>query len=241
MEKMTDVPENLRRKLIHEMKAGVFADCKRLPRETALSEMLGISRTQLRDVLSSLEQEGYITRKIGVGTIINHHVFKVKNRMDIETEFLDIIRNNGYEAGMECVTATEEKADVEIAQKLQLPEGTVIMRVTRICTANGKPALYCEDVFAKEFIQREYTLRDLEPPIFVFLKKFCDKEAYMDLTQIHAAIADARLAAVLQIEEGVPIMNMEETDYDLEGNVIFCSKQYFIDELFEQTVMRKKL
>jgi len=34
---------------------------------------------------------------------------------------------------------------------------------------------------------------------------------------------------------------MEEVDYDIDGNIIFYSRQYFINEAFEQTVLRKKL
>ena len=81
-------------RLLEEMKTGMFAQCDKLPRETELSELLGISRTQLRDALSELDREGFITRRHGVGTVINRHVLDVQNRMDIETEFLE--RVSGY-------------------------------------------------------------------------------------------------------------------------------------------------
>ena len=75
--------QNYKVRLLSEMNSGQFACSNRLPRETELAEMLSISRTQLRDVLSELEREGYITRRHGVGTLINRHVLQVKNRMDI--------------------------------------------------------------------------------------------------------------------------------------------------------------
>ena len=95
--------------LLQEMKTGQYADCDRLPRETELAEHLGISRTRLRDTLAQLEREGVITRRHGVGTIINRHVLQVKNRMDMEFEFLDIIRNNGYEPAISKVRLNEDK------------------------------------------------------------------------------------------------------------------------------------
>ena len=55
------------------MRDGAYANCERLPRESVLAEKMGISRTQLRDILASLEREGFITRRHGVGTIINRH------------------------------------------------------------------------------------------------------------------------------------------------------------------------
>lgn len=230
-----------RMKLLQKMKTGEFSECTRLPRELELAEQLGVSRNHLREVLAQLEREGFITRIHGVGTVINHHVMKVKNRMDIEVEFLDIIRQNGYLPGVSHVHVTEEAADGFIAKKLQIPEKTEVLRVIRVCTANGKPAIYCEDVFEKKLVREEYSLKDFEPPIFHFLKKCCYVEAYMDLTQLHAVLADEKVSEALEINIGTPLLNMEEVDYDIDGNIVFYSSQYFVDEYFEQTVLRKKL
>ena len=63
----------------------------------------------------------------------------------------------------------------------------------------------------------------------------------MDLTQLHAVLADEKVANALAVSVGHPLLNMEEVDYDIDGNVVFYSKQYFIDEFFDHTVLRKKL
>lgn len=62
--------KSIRAQLLTAMREGEYAHCDRLPRESVLSEKLGISRTQLRDILASLDREGFITRRHGVGTII---------------------------------------------------------------------------------------------------------------------------------------------------------------------------
>ena len=54
--------KTIRSQLLADMKDGAYADCERLPRESVLAEKMGISRTQLRDILASLEREGFITR-----------------------------------------------------------------------------------------------------------------------------------------------------------------------------------
>ena len=236
-----DYSNLIRMKLLREMKTGQFAECDRLPRELELAKQFNVSRNHLREVLAQLEREGFITRIHGVGTIINHHVMQVKNRMDIEVEFLDIISQNGYHPEVSYVHIQEEEASRYIAEKLQIPEKTEVLRVSRVCTANGRPAIYCEDVLEKSLIKEEYTLKDFEPPIFHFLKKCCYIEAYMDLTQLHAVVANEVVAKALNIPMGTPLLNMEEVDYDISGNIVFYSSQYFIDEFFEQTVLRKKL
>jgi len=236
-----DYSGEIRSKIIHEIQIGEYAEDSRLPRETVLAERFGISRNHLREVLAQLEMEGFITRRHGVGTVINHHVCRVKNRMDIETEFLDIIRQSGYEPGISHVSWTEEEAGPYVSEKLGIKEDAKVLRVVRICTADGKPAIYCEDVLETRLIQKKFTQKDLEPPIFYFLKNICNMEAYMDLTQLHAVLSDETVSKALEIPVGIPLLNMEEVDYDIEGNRIFYAKQFFVDTVFEQTVMRKKL
>ena len=233
--------KSIRTYLISAMKSGEYAGCERLPRENVLAEKLGISRTQLRDILASLEREGFITRRHGVGTIINRHVLDVQCRMDIEVEFLDMIRQSGYEPAVAYVHTSEDIADKRIAEQLKIKEGTPVIRVARLCTADGRPAIYCEDVVDKGLVQGSYTAKDLELPIFYFLQQFCGVNPYLDLTELHPVVADTTLADLLQVAEGTPLLNMEEVDYDIDGHPVFCSSEYFVDGIFRQTVLRKKL
>lgn len=238
MSRGMDSTKNLKKRILAEMRTGMFADCDKLPREIVLAEELGISRTQLRDALPELEREGFITRRHGVGTVINRHVLDVKNRMDIETEFMEIIRNNGYEPSILQLDIKEDQANAREAQKLSIQEGEPIIRICLLSGADGKPAIYSEDVFAKVLVKEEYRGQENKCIVFDFLAKFCDVEVYMDLTKLHAVVADERLAKLLDVAVGTPLFNMEEVDYDIEGRPVFYSRQYFVDGIIEHTVLR---
>ena len=43
----------------------------------------------------------------------------------------------------------------------------------RLCTADGRPAIYCEDVVEKALAKGDYTIQDFKLPIFHFLQRFC--------------------------------------------------------------------
>ena len=161
--------------------------------------------------------------------------------MDIEAELLDIIRNNGYSPEVVFLDAKEEEADENIADKLGVKEKTPIIKVSKLCLADGMPALYFEDIFELRLVKEAYEIEDLKVPIFQFLREKCDVDVYMDLTQLKAVAADEEVANMLKIQEGTPLLNMEEVDYDIEGNIIFYSRQFFANGLFEQTVLRKRL
>ena len=233
--------KTIRLELLEDMRTGEYAHCERLPRESVLAEKLGISRTQLRDILASLEREGFITRRHGVGTIINRHVINVEVRMDIEVEFLDMIRRSGHVPAVAYVKVSEGVADQRVADKLQIELGDPIICLSRLCTADGKPAIYCEDVIEKALVKRPYTEEDLKMPVFDFLRQFCDVNAYMDLTDLRPTTASESLAEIFEVAPGTPLLNMDELDYDIEGRPVFCSNEYFADGIFHHTVMRKKL
>ena len=231
----------IRTQLLRAMREGEYAHVQRLPRESVLAEHLGISRTQLRDILASLEREGFITRRHGVGTIINRHVLDVQTRMDIEVEFLDMIRQSGCQPAVAFVRVTEGTAGEDVARRLRVPEEGPVIRIARLCTADGKPAIYCEDVVRRAPVRDGYTLRDLKRPVFHFLKEFCNIVPYMDLTDVRPAAADAFLAETFGIPVGSPLLRMDEVDFDIDGNPVFCSNEFFADGIFQLTVMRKKL
>ena len=234
--------KTIRAQLLSAIRDGEYAKCDRLPRESVLSEMLGISRTQLRDILATLEREGFITRRHGVGTLINRYVLNAHARMDIEVEFLDMIRRSGFTPDVAFVQVSDGLADGRIASQLRIEEGAPIIRVSRLCTADGRPAIYCEDMFDKSIIREEnYTLKDLKLPIFDFLQQFCGVSVYLDLTDLKPIVADAAMAELLQVNVGAPLLQMDEVDYDIDGKPVFCSKEYFVDGIFRHTVLRKKL
>ena len=232
---------SIRAQLLTAMREGEYAHCDRLPRESVLSERLGISRTQLRDILASLDREGFITRRHGVGTVINRHVLGAQARMDIEVEFMDMIRQSGRTPGLAFVRAAELPADDRIAAKLGISAGTPLLRISRLCTADGRPAIYCEDMVEKSRLRRVYTNAELRQPIFGFLQEVCGISPYMDLTDLRPLTADAFLADIFQVPQGTPLLNMDEVDYDIDGRPVFCSSEYFVDGIFRHTVMRKKL
>ena len=233
--------KTIRAQLLAAMKNGPFSHCERLPRESVLAERLGISRTQLRDILASLEREGFITRRHGVGTVINRHVLDVPTRMDIEVEFMDMIRSAGKKPALAFVRVSDATADEKLADKIHLPVGTPMIRVARLVTADGRPAIYCEDVIEKSLAHGKASLRDYKQPIFHFLQRFCGVTPYMDLTEVRPAVADAALSEVVDCPMGTPLLHMEEVDFDLEGTPVLFSDEYYADGIIKHTVMRKKL
>lgn len=233
--------QSVRIRLLREMKEGVYRHAERLPREEALAARLNISRTQLRDSLAQLEREGFISRRHGVGTIINRHVLDIRVRMDMEIEFAEMIAQSGYTPRLLLLEYDTIPASASVAARLAMPEGTQALRVTRLMGADAVPVIYCEDYIPLRFIKDgSFTTADLREPIFWFLKRFCGLEPYMDITEIRPASADAALSALFGIAEGTPLLYMDELNYDIEGTPMLYSPQHYAGGIIRHTLLRKK-
>ncbi|MBR3381861.1 MAG: GntR family transcriptional regulator [Clostridia bacterium] len=232
---------NIQELLLHEMRYGAFSGVDRLPRESQLAVDLGISRTQLRDSLAELEREGFISRRQGVGTIINRHVLNVPVRMDLEIEFMDMVRRSGGEPSERLVKAGSVLS-AHAAEKLGLERTGEMLFVSRVVLDGSKPVIYCEDFIPKRLIRRgDFTAAELEKPIFAFLADYCGKDAYLDVTEIRPYLAAGAVSRHLGVPDGTPLLFMDEVDYDFEGEPVMYSRQYYIDGVIAHKVVRRKI
>lgn len=232
----------VRKVMIAMLRDGSFDATGRLPSEELLAQKLGISRTVVRDVLASLESEGFITRRRGIGTIINRHVLQIASRLDLEKEFLEELVDAGYTPSIAYVKPSMTKADQNAAKRLMINEGDELIVIERLILADQRPAILCLDhVPHKLVIDPTYQNKDLEPPVFQFLQQFCHCSVEMDLTKIEPCLADQNLAATFEISEGSPILYLDEVGYDINQRPVLWSKEYYAPGILEFTVLRRKV
>lgn len=226
--------------LLSELKNGIYANISHLPSEHEIAKQFGISRTVVRDCLAILEQEGFITRKHGIGTIVNAHVLSAKTRIDLEEEFLDMVASTGHRAAVIQVDY-EYVCSKELDEKLNI-YGKNFLKVVRTITSDEQPAIYCEDYISEVLIKNHnYNLSDLSKPIFDFLSDFCNIQVYMDLSEIMAINADTCIAKKLAIKENTSVLYIDEIGYTLVGQPVLYSKEYYVNNAFHHMILRKKI
>ena len=69
--------------IVDLIKDDTFSPGDRLPSEAEFSVRLGVSRPTLREALKSLEQEGVLLRKHGVGTFISSHTPFMESGLEV--------------------------------------------------------------------------------------------------------------------------------------------------------------
>ena len=162
--------------------------------------------------------------------------------MDLEVEFNVMIRLAGFESEMILLSVDVKTGDPHVTDKLEVPLNTPVLTMSKLVTADGKPAIFCVDYVAFSIIRNfNYNREDLTLPIFHFLSNFCDTDVAMDLTVVKPILSDTFLSEMLQITEGTPLLLMEEQAYNIENKIVMYSEEYYAEGFFEQTILRKKI
>ena len=218
---------------------------ERLPSEEDLGKQLGVSRMVIRDVMGELESRGYVTRKRGVGTRINTHIFMAQPRVDEQLDYLELIRATGREP--ECkylsdawILTPEEPV---LDETFRTEPGERLLRLERCFYGGGIPLIYSR-VYIKESIFRlDYSkwngYQDLS--IFEFLETFCVKQVHITLAELNIVPADTSLAQQLEVSQGTPLLLMRDTGYTVEGEAIVRANAYLRPDILPVKLVRHRI
>lgn len=239
---MNSLTQVYTKRLLEEITDGLYSSLSILPSEVDIAKHFSISRTILRDCLSILDREGFISRKRGIGTVINRHVLEVKARMDLEIEFFDMIRDAGFVPSSTLVGYGRKPAEWQCAKALHLKEGEEVFYVSRLMRADGTPAIYCIDIIPCRLLSKEdFPLELLKKPIFELLAEYGQSSVYLDLTHVLAILADAETSRILEVEESSPLLHLQETGYSFGGMPVLYSLEYYRQDKLSHIILRKKI
>src|SRR5436309_7456340 len=106
-----------------------------IPSERQLSADLGVSRLTVRAALDDLAREGYLIRRRGSGTYVQHP--KISQELTI-TSFSDDMRRRGMEPGSRTLSMTTTHAGARLGRFLNVSPSEEIVVVKRLRLADGE-------------------------------------------------------------------------------------------------------
>jgi GntR family phosphonate transport system transcriptional regulator len=110
---------------------------ERLPTEAVLTERFAVNRHTVRRALEDLEARGIIRVEQGRGAFVAEDVLDYP--LGPRTRFSEIIRRQNREAAGRILHIAEMPADDQAAAGLRIRRGKMVVRVARLCLANGRP------------------------------------------------------------------------------------------------------
>jgi DNA-binding GntR family transcriptional regulator len=153
-----------------------------------------------------------------------------------------LISSQNKKPGQTNFTYGFELPTKAIAKNLKIPETQRVMHVSRVRTADGVPVITSEEYFPEGISGLDYDLEKFkEVDNWSIYGYFSDANYLLNsaLTNIHAVSADHKIAQQLEIEEGVPLLCLEQTHYSNESisPLLFCSN-YHNDKIVNVLLVR---
>lgn len=212
----------------------------KLPSEQELSSLLGVSRNTIREALRSLENEGIVAPRHGVGTFIIRDSKNIKSNLAVLDSFTKIITSHGYKPGTESRSFDKRMVNENIASKLNIEPNSEILYIDRVRTADDKPVIYVEDYISYIDGMYERFRNCKTESLFEFLMSYDFKVAFSSCN-IYAVISDKKLQNKLQLKEPKALLYLQQIHYSSKGLAIFYSDSYFLSNKFDFNLIRKTI
>lgn len=127
----------LKVQLLEAIDAGRLPAGIALPSEREMADSLGLSRMTVRRAFEELVSEKQLEQRQGSGTYVLPK--RVEQTIDRVLGFVDEARNLGFKADSEMLECQQIPATKRVAEALQIKEGSKILSIKRLRTADAKP------------------------------------------------------------------------------------------------------
>lgn len=195
---------------------GELAPGDMLPTERALMAQYGAGRVTVRQALDLLVQDGLIYRERARGTFVSQP--RVEQNLVRIVNFTTDMQQRGLKARTKILGSALISANVELAEKLQLPVGAELAHLTRLRLADREPMSVEESFLAhrdcpnilKKHNYAAYPLREA-----------LERDYNLRLVRAHqiirAVAAHAELARVLNVPQRAPLLHIERVSFSQDN------------------------
>jgi GntR family transcriptional regulator len=210
------VAADVQRRILDQIRDGALGPGERLGGERDLAKTFGVSRSSIRQALSTLERLGAVRRVPGRsgGTFVGHP--KVDRDLSRIVGVPALLRRQGMQAGTRVVRTALVLADTPTAAALDLPEGAHVLDIVRIRLADGTP-ISLERARLPAALFPGLLELPLGGSLYELLDEHFAVRPHEAIEHIEVVAADTDEAAVLSVPKDAPLLSITRTTRDAAG------------------------
>ena len=194
----------MKQAILDAVRDGTLNEGDMIPSELDLCAMYDISRSTIRQTLSELVMEGYLTRRRAKGTVVA--------APKIDARFLNKLQSYNEEMRQKGLTPSTKLLSLKVIsgirpinEKLHLNPDQPLIYLERLRCADGEPLVYLETYIPHDafplLLNQDFTNGSL----YEFMEKLYEKRVSRVVRKIEAVIATAAEAILLDVPKGAPV------------------------------------
>ena len=187
-----------------------------IPSERQLSADLGVSRLTLRAALDDLAREGYVVRRRGSGTYVQHP--KISQELTI-TSFSDDMRRRGMVPGSRTLSMSTILAGARLGRSLNVSPSEQIVVVKRLRLADGE-SMAIETLHIPEALVPGLTPKALSGSFYDLLRDRYGVKIAEGIQAIEPTVTNEEESEVLGVPLHSPAFLFERTSRDDAGRTV---------------------
>ena len=208
-----------------------------LPSEAEIAKTMGVSRNTLREAYITLENEGIIIRRHGIGTFVAQSTV-IRDSLNDFSPFAQIIQDYGYTPNFQTLSMGYENAPTEVCYAFNTPPSIELRRIKRLVLADQQPVIYVDDYIAPAVEAAVLNWDAFDGNMVRFLADSLDTPLHQIQSCIRAAALDSEISQYLELEEGSPILSIRSTIFTVDNQPINYSKLCFNSNIVELNIVR---
>ncbi len=208
-----------REAILHSILDRRFED-SRLPPETELATMLGVSRTTVRSALQSLEQHGVLTRSPRRGTQVRGRMSPSMVALQRLIGFARLLEEQGYSVRMTTKISQTDSPPADAVDVLGLSDRLACYEIDRCLVASGQPAIWAIDYFPVGLLASPPRQGQLAASPFEMGELFIGGPIDHALVELVPRKASREVVEHLGLKLAEPYLLLKETHFSESGKVL---------------------
>jgi len=206
--------KKIRMDLLEKIQNGEYVENQLIPTEMELAEQYKVSRPTVRQAVQALVNEGYLEKRKKRGTIVK------KNK--IQQEFTHVIESfdsemsrKGIIPKTKVLNFQQVAASEEVAENLELEQGDLVYKLTRLRYAEEKPVVLVTSYIPYELFPKFQKVDFTKEKMYQVFEEM----GYPIKTvtrKLEVIKADDTISDLLDVEEGDPMFYFHTQGFSLE-------------------------
>ncbi len=216
----------------------------RIPPEAELVDILGVSRATVRAAVTRLVRRGLLERRQGSGTFVVR--LPEKSRLHKGLERLETYTVQAERLGLELdsreLRIKAVSANSQEAMTLEVPEGSRLVKISRVLLVAGEPAAWIVDAVTEDIISIE-KVRERFRPDAMLLDLLVSEGVPISFSElvIEGTIIDTThpIGKKLDLASHSAALSLTETMYLTSGRPVQWSRNIFLPQYLDLRLVRE--